>query len=118
MALVMETLAKQFAPEYDKADWGEVEDDVSLSVWVRRVTGEELNLRQIGKLRKLFDAEVAKFPKVVIFVEGGVVQGCTSNDSRLKVVLVDRDNLREEADPDKAEEEALEGTEDCIHDVY
>lgn len=116
--LVLSTLAKQFAPEFDKADWGEIETDVDLCVWARRVTGEELTLKQAEKFRELCEAEIAKFPKVVIFVSGGVVTGCTSNDPRLKVVLVDRDNLEEEEDPDKAEQEAQEGTEDCVHDVY
>jgi len=56
--------------------------------------------------------------KIVIFVEGGNVQGCMSNDPRLKVVMIDRDNLAEEKDPDAAEAELLEGTDDCTHAVY
>lgn len=63
-------------------------------------------------------AKVPEFPKAVIFVQGGVVTGCTGNDARLKVVLVDCDNLKEEEDEDEAETKALEGTEDCTHDVY
>ena len=114
----MSKLAKELAPAFDKASWGDVEDDVSLCVWVRKECGEELTVKQAEMLRKAMEAEIAKFPKVVIFVEGGVVQGCTSNDPRLKIVLVDRDSLKEEEDPDKAEEEALEGTEDCVHDVF
>ena len=117
MALVLETLAQHFALDYSKAQWSDVEDDVSLGLWIERTTGETLDLRETEKLRKLLDAEVAKFPKIVIFVEGGCVQNCTSNDPRLQVVLIDRDNFREEEAPDQAEEEAQEGTEDCIHDV-
>jgi hypothetical protein len=115
--MVLETLAKQFALDYSKAQWSDVEDDVSLGLWIERTTGETVDLRETEKLRKLFDVEVGKFPKVVLFVEGGCVQNCTSNDPRLQVVLIDRDNFREEEAPDQAEAEALEGTEDCIHDV-
>jgi len=93
----MSKLAKELAPAFDKASWGDVEDDVSLCVWVRKECGEELTVKQAEMLRKAMEAEIAKFPKVV---------------------LVDRDSLKEEEDPDKAEEEALEGTEDCVHDVF
>ena len=117
MALVLETLAQQFAVDYSKAQWSDVEDDVSLGLWIERTTGETVDLCETEKLRKLLDAEVAKLPKIVIFVEGGCVQNCTSNDPRLQVVLIDRDNFREQEAPDQAEEGALEGTEDCIHDV-
>jgi hypothetical protein len=116
--LVLETLAQQFALDYSKAEWSDVEDDVSLGLWIERTTGETLDLREIAKMRTLLDAEVAKFPKIVIYVEGGVVQSCTSNDPRLQVVLIDRDNLREEEDAEQAESEALEGTEDCTHEVF
>ena len=115
--MVLETLAKQFALDFNKSQWADVEDDVSLGLWIERTAGETLDLREVEKLRKLLDAEVAKFPKIVIFVEGGCVQACSSNDPRLQVVLIDRDNFREEEAPDQAEEDALEGTEDCIHDV-
>jgi hypothetical protein len=118
VALVLETLAKQYALEYHQASWGEIEDDVSLCVWARRVTGEELNLKQAGKFRKLLDAEVDKFPMVVIEVEGGVVNTVMSNDPRVRVKLVDYDNIREEEDRDAAEEEAREGTEGCTHEVF
>ena len=118
MALVLDTLAQQFALDYSKAQWSDVEDDVSLGLWIERTTGETVDLRETEKLRKLFDVEVGKFPKVVIFVEGGVVQTCTGNDPRLQVYVVDRDNIEGEADPKQAEGDALEGTEDCTNDVY
>jgi hypothetical protein len=87
-------------------------------VWVGKQCGKEMTVKQAGKLRTAIEALIAKTPKVVIFVEGGVVQGCTSNDKRLLVTVIDRDNLREEEDKAKAEEAASAGTEDCVHDVY
>jgi hypothetical protein len=110
-------LAKRLAPAYDSASPADVEDDVSLSVWVRRETGEELTLQQAEKLRTLIDAEIDRFPKVVIHVSGGVVQGCTSNDKRLRVFVVDDDNLEQEADPAQAEADARNGSEDCVFEV-
>ena len=107
-------LAKQLASAYHTAS---PEDDVSLCVWVRKEAGEELTLKPAGKLRTLFDAEIDKFPKVVIHLSGGVVQGCTSNDKRLRVFVVDDDNLEQEADPEQAEADARRGSEDCVFDV-
>ena len=114
----LNTLAKELAPAFNKASWGDIEDDVTMCVWVRKEAGEELTVKQAGKLREKMEAVIDKFPKVVIFVEGGVVQGCTSNNKRLRVFVVDRDNIEEDGDKEKAEAEAKEGTEDCIHDVY
>jgi hypothetical protein len=111
-------LASQLAPAYFRASWPDVEDDVILCVWVRKQCGEELTVRQAGKLRTAMEALIAKSTKVVIFVEGGVVQGCTSNEKNLLVTVIDRDNFREEVDRAKAEEAASAGTEDCVHDVY
>ncbi len=111
-------LADQLAPAYYRASWPDVEDEVSLCVWVRKLCSEELTVKQAGKLRTAMEALIAKSTKVTIFVEGGVVQGCTSNDKRLLVTVIDRDNFREELDRAKAEEAASAGTEDCVHDVY
>lgn len=111
-------LAEQLAPAYFKASWPDVEDDVNLCVWVGRQCGEELTAKRAGKLRMAMEALIAKSPKVVIFVEGGVVQGCTSNHKHLLVTVIDRDNFREEVDRAKAEEAASAGTEDCVHDVF
>jgi hypothetical protein len=116
--LNLNKMAKQLAPAYNKASWGDVEDDVNLCMWFRKEAGEELTLDQAGKLREKMEAAIDKLPKVVIFVEGGVVTGCTSNDARLRVIMVDRDNLAEDVDKDAAEAEALVGAEDCTHDVY
>lgn len=110
-------LAEQLAPTYFRAFWPDVEDDVSLCVWVRKQCGEELTVKQAGKLRTAMEAFIAKCPKVVIFVEGSVVQGCASNEKHLLVTVIDRDNLREEVDRAKAEEAAAAGTEVCVHDV-
>ena len=114
----LKKLAKQLAPAYFKASWPLVEDDVSLSVWVRQQSGDELTVKQAGKLRTAMEAFIAKSTKVVIFVEGGVVQGCTSNDQNLLVIVVDRDNFEDEGNKAKAEEDACAGTEDCVHDVF
>ena len=111
-------LAKQLAPAYYKASWPDVEDDVNLCVCVRKQCGEELTIKQAGKLRTAMEAFIAKSPKVVIFVEGGVVQGCTSSEKNLLVTVVDRDNFEEEENREEAEVEASAGTEDCVHDVY
>ena len=111
-------LAKQLAPAYYKASWPDVEDDVNLCVWVRKECGEELNVKQAGRVRTAMEALIAKSTKVVIFVEGGVVQGCTSNDKHLLVIVVDRDNIEGEVNKAKAEEDASAGTDDCVHDVF
>lgn len=113
----LKQLAKRLAPAYYKAAWSNVEDDVSLCLWVRQQCGEEVTVKQADKLRTTMEALIAKCPKVVIIVEGGVVQGCTSNMKNLLVTVIDRDNFREELDKAKAEEAASAGTEDCVHDV-
>ena len=114
----LKNLAKQLAPAYFKAAWSDVEDDLSLCVWVRKECGEELNVKQAGKLRTAMEALIAKSTKVVIVVEGGVVQGCTSNSKNLLVIVVDRDNLEDEQNKAQTEEVVSAGTEDCLHDVY
>ena len=114
----LKNLAKQLAPAYFKAAWSDVEDDLSLCVWVRKECNEELNVKQAGRLRTAMEALIAKSTKVVIIVEGGVVQGCTSNNKNLLVIVVDRDNLEDEQNKAQAEELASAGTEDCLHDVY
>ena len=116
--LILSTLAKQLAPAYYRANWAGVEDDLSLCVWVRQECGEELTVAQAGKLRNEMEALIATFPKVVIFVQGGVVQSCTSNAENLLVLVVDRDNIEDEENKTKAEEAASEGTEDCVYDVF
>lgn len=113
----LKKLAGQLASAYYKASWPDVEDDVSLCVWVRKACGEELTAKQAGRLRTAMEALIAKSTKVVIFVEGGVVQGCTSNDKHLMVVVIDRDSFEDEENKTKAEEAASASTEDCVHDV-
>ena len=66
-------LVQQLAPAYFKASWPEVEDDVNLCVWVAKQCGEELTVKQAGRLRTAMEALIAKSTKVVIFVQGGVV---------------------------------------------
>lgn len=61
---------------------------------------------------------MTELPKVVIYVQGGCVTGCASNNPLLQVCVVDRDSLEEEEDPDQAEKEALKGYENCVNDVY
>jgi hypothetical protein len=61
--LNLSKLANQLAPAYHKASDADVEEDVSLCVWVRKEAGEELSLKQAEKLRKLLDAEIDKFPR-------------------------------------------------------
>ncbi len=61
-------LAKQLTPAYRRASPADVEDDVSLCVWVRSEAGEELTLKQAENLRKLLDAEIDAMP-----VSGSVV---------------------------------------------
>src|SRR5262249_36533924 len=80
-------LAERLVSAYYRASWPDVEDDVNLCVWVGKQSGMELTVKQVGKLRTAMEALIAKSPKVVIFVEGGVVQGCTSNDKSLLVTV-------------------------------
>ena len=75
------------------APWPEVEDDVSLCVWVRKVAGVELTLEVTTSFRKLVERELNRFPKVMIYVGGGCVQSVMSNDPRVRVVLVDQDDI-------------------------
>ena len=44
-------LAGQLASVYYKASWPDVEDDVSLCIWVRKKCGEELAVKRAAKLR-------------------------------------------------------------------
>lgn len=117
MPVNIKKLAKELAPKYKDARDSEVEDDVSLCEWVRRQTGgTELTLRQAERLRERLDEGADGPVKVIIFVEGGVVQGCTSNDPNLVVVLVDRDSLEESED--ETEDEIVGEHPDCEHDVF
>jgi hypothetical protein len=75
------------------APWPEVEDDVALCAWVRKVAGVELTLEKTTCFRKLVGRELNRFPKVMIYVEGGCVQSVMSNDSRVRVFLVDQDDI-------------------------
>jgi hypothetical protein len=91
------------ARDYKRAPWPEVEDDVALCAWVRKVAGVELTLERTTSFRKLVVDEIARFPKVVITVEGGCVQGVMSHDPRVRVVLVDQDDIdAEEGDKEEA----------------
>ena len=56
----LKKLAGQLASAYHKASWPDVEDDVSLCVWVRKVCGEELTVKQAGKLRTAMEAILAE----------------------------------------------------------
>ena len=56
----LKKLAGQLASAYHKASWPDVEDDVSLGVWVRKGCGEELTVKQAGKLRTAMEAIIAK----------------------------------------------------------
>ena len=55
--------------------------------------------------------------KVVITVEGGVVQGVMSNDKDLKVHLIDHGNIEQAENPAEALLQALDGIDDCVHEV-
>lgn len=118
MAIVLENLAKSLALSYHKAPWASIEDDVALCKWVDDQKAVNINLEQAGKLRKLLEAEVNAFPSIVVYIEGGVLTGVTSTDERTRVLVIDRDNLKEEEDPDQAEEDALGEFPTCPHDVY
>lgn len=113
----LKKLAKELAPAFQCAAWGNVEDDVGLCLWIHRQCGEDLTMHQVASMRKAMQEEIETFPQVVVFVEGGVITGCTSNDARLRVVVVDWDDIKQSEYPDKAEQEALEGTADCVHEV-
>ena len=56
----LKKLARQLASAYHKAPWPDVEDDVSLGVWVRKVCGEEMTVKQAGKLRTAMEATIAE----------------------------------------------------------
>lgn len=57
---ILKTLSGQLASAYHKASWPEVEDDVSLCVWVRKVCGQELTVKQAGRLRTAMEAILAE----------------------------------------------------------
>jgi len=114
----IEEMAKHLAPRFqeDIGD-GRVErrgDDVGLWMWVKRETGEGPTLAHIKQLRYLLEAEIDRFPKVVIYLKDGVVETCISNDQRLRVFIVDLDV----ATTVQAENEARVGAEDCGQVVY
>jgi hypothetical protein len=121
-------LVKELLPAYKEAPWADIEGAVNLCVWVSRQRGKEMTLEQAGWLQEaLEDALAAEAksegartdqPKVVVFISGGVLTQCLSNDKELRVILVDYDNIEEAEDKEKAEDEALAGTEDCIYAVY
>lgn len=114
----IEEMAKHLAPRFqqDIAD-GRVErggDDVGIWMWVKRESGEGPTLAHIKQLRYLLEAEIDRFPKVVIYLKDGVVETAISNDQRLRVFIVDLDV----ATTVQAENEARAGAEDCGRVVY
>jgi hypothetical protein len=68
--LNLTVLAKSLAPAYAKAADADVEDDVSLCLWVRKEAGEELTIKQADRLRKLLDAEIDKMPSGEVAASG------------------------------------------------
>lgn len=114
----IEEMAKHLAPRFqeDIAE-GRVErrgDDVGLWMWVKRESGEGPTLAHIKQLRFLLEAEIDRFPKVVIYLKEGVVETCIANDQRLRVFIVDLDV----ATTVQAQDEARVGAEDCGQVVY
>lgn len=107
-------LAKHLAPRFHEASSAISDDDVGLWFWVKRETGESPTLAQIKQLRYLLEAEIEKFPKVVIYIKDGVVETCIANDQRLRVFIVDLDK----ATTVQAEHELRVGAEDCGFVVY
>ncbi len=57
---LLKTLAGRLAAAYHKASWPDVEDDVSLCVWVRKACGGELTAKQVGRLRVAMEGIIAK----------------------------------------------------------
>ena len=55
----LKKLTRQLASAYHKAPWPDVEDDDSLCVWVRKECGEELTVKQAGRLRTAMEAFIA-----------------------------------------------------------
>lgn len=114
----IEEMATHLGPLFQQdIDDGRVErggDDVGLWMWVKRETGEGLTLAHIKQLRYLLEAEIDRFPKVVIYLKDGVVETCISNDQRLRVFIVDLDK----AITVQAQNEARAGAEDCGRVVY
>ena len=102
-------LAKHLAPHFHEASPAISDDDVGFWMWVKKETGESPTLTQIKQLRYLMEAEIDKFPKVVIYVRDKVVETCIANDQRLRVFIVDLDK----ATTVEAENEARAGAEDC-----
>ncbi|MBY0460866.1 MAG: hypothetical protein K2V38_26400 [Gemmataceae bacterium] len=56
----LKKLAGQLASAYHKVSWPDVEDDVSLCVWVRKECGEELTVKQAGRLRTAMESLIAE----------------------------------------------------------
>lgn len=111
----MKRLAKQLALAFDKAEW--FEDDEDLCAWVIKQCGQKLTLEQAACLRHHLEIQIDKFPMVAIFVQGGVVRCCKSNDPTLRVHVVDRDAIAREKDPIRAEKLALFVVDECVYDV-
>lgn len=109
------SLAKHLAPHFHEAAPDiRGSDEVALWMWVKKETAEQLTLAQLRELRFLLDAEIDRFPKVVIYIKDGVVETCVANDRRLRVFVVDLDK----ATTVQAENEARVGAEDCGFVVY
>lgn len=115
-------LAQQLALDYHNAPRSFVNDDDGLRWWVKWRTGDEddpalgadLSLDQVQALRSLMEAEVAKYPKVVVYVRDGGVDCCIADDERLRVFVVDEDVVTSIRD----QNEARRGAEGCRHPVY
>jgi len=108
----MKKLAKELALAFHKDDWSEVEDDVCLCLWLKKQCGEEFSLHQAASMRQAMCLEIEKFPQVVIYIQDGIVHTCTSNDARLRVVIVgDRMTDAERA-------EVLADATGCEHEVF
>ena len=61
--------------------------------------------------------KASKIPKVVIVVEGGVVQCCHSNYDNLEIAVVDYDELKDSEDFPSNEIKAYKGFRDCIYEA-
>ena len=107
-------LAKHLAPRFYETSPAISDDDVGLWFWVKQQTGEGPTLAQIQQLRYLLEAEIDRFPKIVIYIKDGVVETCIANDQRLRVFIIDLDK----ATTVEAENEARVGAEDCGCVVY
>jgi len=115
-------LAQLLALDFHKAPRSFVDDDDGLRWWVKWRTddeddptlGDELSLDQVQALRGLMAAEIAKYPKVVVYVRDGVVDCCISSDERLRVFVVDEDV----ATSIQEQNAARKGADDAQFPVY